>query len=454
MRIYRLVSLFILFIFILPINISVSVNNNDSPIHIIGNDDFTPGNGVSGGNGTENDPYIIENLTIDGTGLLGSGIFIQDTTAYFIIRNCTITNFFSPSEYCYGIRFINVENGRIENTTTNNNHVGIFFKESKLIVVSNVISSGIDEYSAFGIGLWLSENITIEYSDIYAKADGIHITKCSYITVKHSSIHDNSHYGIFSTGKYDSKRIIIENCSLYNNEYKCIHFVDDYTHKSYSLIKDCEIYNNGRSFWGYGIEILRLSHNIIENCTIYGNIGGIFLDTSNNVIRNCSIFNHTDDTDYYCPGIALGGWIRFLLLSWDNSIINCDIYNNEFGVILVSLFRIRIEKNNIHNNTFYGISSNRYTYGTVANNNFADNGLYHTQYYYGSVASLQSYLDFRNNWWNNKEGPSLYLVLGPPMGKVKIPFGNTDGESLAFMRGIALTRPWLTEPFPDAGRQT
>ncbi|MEM3040044.1 MAG: hypothetical protein QXO54_04490, partial [Candidatus Methanomethylicaceae archaeon] len=78
-----------------------------NPITIVGNDQFTPENGVVSGSGTPSDPYIIENWTIDAQN--GNGISIFHTDAYFIIRNCTIFN------GVYGIYMLNVTNGRIEN---------------------------------------------------------------------------------------------------------------------------------------------------------------------------------------------------------------------------------------------------------------------------------------------------------------------------------------------------
>lgn len=71
-------------------------------IWIEGDNEFTTGNGVTGGSGTKNDPYIIE-------GWETPRIWIQDTTAYFIIRNCRI----------YGMRgvdFYNVQNGVIRDS--------------------------------------------------------------------------------------------------------------------------------------------------------------------------------------------------------------------------------------------------------------------------------------------------------------------------------------------------
>ena len=60
------------------------------PIEIRSDDDFTVVNGVTGGSGTENDPYIIEGWEIDTNGF--AAIYIEHTTAYFVVRNCLLKN--------------------------------------------------------------------------------------------------------------------------------------------------------------------------------------------------------------------------------------------------------------------------------------------------------------------------------------------------------------------------
>jgi hypothetical protein len=42
------------------------------------------------GSGTANEPYIIENLQIDAAGE-SNGIFIGNTTAFLVIRNCDVS---------------------------------------------------------------------------------------------------------------------------------------------------------------------------------------------------------------------------------------------------------------------------------------------------------------------------------------------------------------------------
>jgi parallel beta-helix repeat protein len=96
------------------------------PIYINGNENFTPANGVNGGGtGTADNPYIIENWAIDASG--ANGIDIQNTTAYFVVRNCLVEN--GGWFYC-GIYLDNVINGKIENNTCSSNRNGIYLASS------------------------------------------------------------------------------------------------------------------------------------------------------------------------------------------------------------------------------------------------------------------------------------------------------------------------------------
>ena len=108
----------------------VSVNQSSytqhDPIYIHGNEEFTSENGVTGGSGTSNDPYIIENITMDATSSpSGSGITIQNSASvYFIIRNCYITNAPGANFDYAGIKLLNTNNGKIINNYCSYNEGG------------------------------------------------------------------------------------------------------------------------------------------------------------------------------------------------------------------------------------------------------------------------------------------------------------------------------------------
>ena len=78
------------------------------------------------GSGNWTDPYVIENVTINGQGL-GSCIEIANSTTYFIIKNCTTYNA-GDELYNAGISLDKTDNGIIiDNNCSNNNRDGFYF---------------------------------------------------------------------------------------------------------------------------------------------------------------------------------------------------------------------------------------------------------------------------------------------------------------------------------------
>ena len=86
--IIKKITIFILISFLasVPITSSFDTDGYDSmqlkrgyhpPIIIDGNGDFTSENGVTDGNGMENNPYIIEDWIIEGCGSDVEGIYIK-----------------------------------------------------------------------------------------------------------------------------------------------------------------------------------------------------------------------------------------------------------------------------------------------------------------------------------------------------------------------------------------
>jgi len=79
------------------------------------------------GNGTADNPYVIENYMIDAGGA-GAGIFIGNTTVHFVVRGCYIINaLYSSFPYHVGagISLYNVANATVENNTCTKNSLGI-----------------------------------------------------------------------------------------------------------------------------------------------------------------------------------------------------------------------------------------------------------------------------------------------------------------------------------------
>jgi parallel beta-helix repeat protein len=93
------------------------------PIYIHGNKDFTIENGVTGGSGTYDDPFIIKDWEIDASSK--DGITIKNVSVFFEIRNCYIHN---GGLFKDGIVFYNVTNGAIINNIITDNRNGTVFR--------------------------------------------------------------------------------------------------------------------------------------------------------------------------------------------------------------------------------------------------------------------------------------------------------------------------------------
>ena len=111
-----------------------------SPIYIYGNAAFIPANGVTGGNGSQSNPYIISGWDIDPLSTNNQGIWIEGTTAYFMIRDCYIHRG-AGIGYC-GIYLKNCMNGIVSNNTCFQNLVGIYLSSSNgNTLINNTISN-------------------------------------------------------------------------------------------------------------------------------------------------------------------------------------------------------------------------------------------------------------------------------------------------------------------------
>ena len=127
------------------------------------------------GSGTYSDPYVLENLVIDGANST-SCIDIQNSDVYFIIQNCTLFNSGLGSwiNYQAGIRLNNTNNGfLISNNASNNGGYGIhLFNTSN----NNTIERNlVHENHENGIELINSDYNTIVRNDVFNNADGVEL---------------------------------------------------------------------------------------------------------------------------------------------------------------------------------------------------------------------------------------------------------------------------------------
>ena len=116
------------------------------------------------GSGTADDPYIIENIIIDGKSS-GSCITIRNSNAYFIIKNCTLYNSgWTIFKWDAAVKLINTRNGKLLNNNCSfNKGCGIL----QILCFNNNVSNNLVNYNShYGIYYWLSENNFIQENKI------------------------------------------------------------------------------------------------------------------------------------------------------------------------------------------------------------------------------------------------------------------------------------------------
>ncbi|MEM3567548.1 MAG: NosD domain-containing protein, partial [Thermoplasmata archaeon] len=319
------------------------------PIHISGNNQFTQPNGVVGGSGTQEDPYIIEGWEIDGKGGKYC-IFIENTTAYFVIRNCTVYNATADwwPPYGSGIALHNVSNGKVEKNRCNNSEYGIwvFNSSQNILITNNEVTS-----NRVGIHVDVSTNIIIIGNNVTNnRDDGISLA-FNNCTITGNNV-TNNNYGIWVTG---GNHTVSEN-TVTNNE-KGIYL---------EYANNCTITRN------------RVTHNSLdgihirdtENTTVMlnnasnNNRFGIFIDGGvYNQIGYNNVFSNS------ATGIMGYYHMRY------TSITNNNVSSNSDGINITSYSTDNtITCNWVYYNTNYGLTLSYYsTNNTVLYNNFIGN---------------------------------------------------------------------------------
>ncbi|HUT81851.1 MAG TPA: right-handed parallel beta-helix repeat-containing protein [Candidatus Bathyarchaeia archaeon] len=189
-------------------------------IVIRSNNDFTLRYNFPG-QGTELDPFRIENLTISSSKEYG--IYISDTTKYFIINNCSISGV-SRGIYIYNIAD---DTTKIENNTITldgvTSYTGIEINSTNNVtIVNNKIQGNNNErtsyglyvrysdnfltsknnISSFNVGIYCNNfaNLVITQNNVFYNTIGIQVHSITNILVVYNNIMFNLEYGIYSEG--------------------------------------------------------------------------------------------------------------------------------------------------------------------------------------------------------------------------------------------------------------
>ncbi|UJG41297.1 MAG: right-handed parallel beta-helix repeat-containing protein [Candidatus Heimdallarchaeum aukensis] len=376
-----------------------------TPINITSDEDFSKY--AYDGSGREEDPYIIEGYEITGQDV--TGIYIANTTKYFIIRDCVIEG------TSQGIHIVNVSDGTA--LITNN-------------ICKNIVNQGIIvENTNYAI----LHNNTCSESNMY----GIHSRFSDYLILEQNTCNKNGMCGIFvdySTSTVIRKNIVIDNVlsgiivqdtvkTLISQNY-CFDndgmggivlsrslnatiinniCVDDFQVQDGINLYNSDgfiIKNNTISYGRYGIFVSESSHGVYTNNTCIENSKyAVYIKYGYNISineNNCSaneqgINLYNSSTIYIHNNSISKNTIGLTFDLTNHSIITFNSFeeNEQYAIIIDS----SSSSNLIHHNTF--VDNN--LQGT---SQACDNGNNNTWYDQSTKTG---------NYWSDKKGGKYYI---------------------------------------------
>jgi parallel beta-helix repeat protein len=302
------------------------------------------------GDGTSQNPYIIENLTVSNA--LKTAIKIKNTQSHFIIRN----SFFSYNPF-YGIFLDSIKNGTAQ--------------------IYNITSIG---HSVAGVFLLNTDSVKIHNSTCIENAVGIKLENSN-----HNEFVNNLIFAYSPSSGPGSRPL--KGVELFNSNF---------TEFSY-----CTFYN-----LGYAIEAEKS-----YNCSVNGNqiftithIGLYFQESANLTVinsqfENIDIFSirlqNSNFSDISSNLMSDSRYTLYLFNSHENIIRTNNFQLNFFGPFITasSQFNI-IDYNFFYNNTNEGIYLESGAFNVIHHNSFYFNNL---------LGTSQALDNGQNNTWYDEE---------------------------------------------------
>lgn len=331
---------------------------NDSqrgPITILGDGEFTTENGVVGGTGTEDDPYVIAMWEIVVPSGEYYGVRIENVTAQFVLRGLFIQN--ATEMAGAGIRIGFASGGAIEGCSISNSMHGIDLISSTDISMENcvlyvsgrglrVVGESEDQYRheigdtnqyndnqmyyyygldgetisglhAGHLTVAASRNVTISNNEV-VNGDGLLLAFVEDSTVTLNLVHRVANviteHGIHL---YESHGNIVHQNVVKNNRLAGIQL---------SLATGNTISGNFSQVNDTGIRILASDDNVIKNNNVYANVTGILLlgASANNEVSQNQVF---DDLENMSQGISLE-------TATSNRVERNLVYGSQIGLLL------------------------------------------------------------------------------------------------------------------------
>ncbi len=321
-------------------------NLSRGPITIIGNDGFRELARREGwkGNGTRDDPYVIEAISIVSTNDTYL-FYIANTTVHFILRNC----YFGAPEMreARGIYLVNVSNAVLVNDTFKYLEVAVELFNSHEISLSNLFLENIGFTAIYSKH---STNLLVESSLINTSAIGIRFRDASNVTVRGNVVtHFENAAGLLATAT--------TNLTIVNNTFSEGHSAILRLQHSRDINITDNIFDSSAELKFFldaeHLTNLYLSRNVITKRDLMGNIlKSNHVTFRNNFISAVLSFQDSDILNVNENIFTDNGVLKF----FNGSVI--AVVNNTFQNVAGSALQFSVSMSiSVLNNTFKRSSS-------------------------------------------------------------------------------------------------
>lgn len=404
----------------------LKISTISGKIHINNNWSAAKSAGICMGSGSYSDPYVIENIIIDGKGV-GSCILIENSDAFFKIENCTVYNSGSKWEDA-GIGLYNVNNSQIINNICTSNFHGISLNHcNNNTILGNNATNSLEN----GIYLFYSDNTAVSgniaNNNWWWGRYGISLWFCRNITVSNNKMNDwgLDIYGYLSLNTiYADTTNLINGKPLYYYNNKIELGVDNFTNAGQVILHNCHdssIRNLNTSYGSSGISLSSCSNiNITGNTANYNKDDGIslsecdYINISENSLdynNDCGISLYNSYTDIISKNNASYNFNGIELWICINNNISGNSFNNNrgHGIRLHKSDFNFISENTANKNIIYGIYLSESN-----NNNVSGNTLIGNQMCIYEDENSNSNV-FKNNFCRNREiiipGYNIFILF-------------------------------------------
>lgn len=404
---------------IIPYNVETNqleAYTEHDPVSISGNADFA-GQGWPG-NGTPQNPYLIEGLSIVDSS---TGISIRDTTVYFEIKDCLIS---APEDASSeGITLNNVTNAMIVDCIVESHYHGmVIWKTSNSTITNNDASENHD--CGFKLGMTSNSVLTNNTAGGNRWRNGFFVSYCDNCSIIDNVATDNGAHGIYLHRSL--------NCTVKDNVLTGNGFMVHGSFLRYWLHNVSGNMMNGKPLAyvteqsNVVIDGNQYAEVFLVNCSGVTVRDGVFVDASLGVqilySSNCSLVNNTAAANY-----ETGFDLRY-----SNSciVVNNTATDNKYGFEGSSCNNLTLMNNTAIDSLYEGFRIVSSDQAVLANNTATENR-------HGFNLGSSEYCTVINNTATGNSGVGLILHRSP--GCVVANNSVTAGFSI---EGIELSS-WL-----------